>query len=569
MKNRLASVEYLWQYVLPMILFGGTIFTSSDLFVDKEVLPQWIVFSICALAASLFSLVASSNKESTFKIDVLSLFLLIFSAYLLLRICFSPLVDSRVVYGTCFLLLMYFFKANKTHTINNIIVFVCTIQAIYGLLQYTNVINNPFQFPITGTFDNPAGFAVCMAVGFSFCLPLKGKLNSLLKITAGFLMALSLILSGSRAGLLSVIVVAVFHYYTVHHSLKRYGRYLLLISLVFLLAITCSLFFLKKDSASGRLLIWQVSTDLIKEHPVFGSRPFGAEYMVHQADFFEKNPEDKFSMLADNVSHPFNEYLLLGAEFGLIGFVLSLCVIFIVFKYNYKNISPFLTAFSSILVFSCFSYPLRYAFIWLILAHCLTELARHTPIIWTIKRPVTYIASAIIVVVCISSLHFLAKDVLFEYKWKKVASASLSGSTKQMIPEYESLLSIWNHNPLFLYNYGAELNHIKNFVKSTEILSLCEKYFNDYDVQMLLADNHFNLKQWERAEKYYKKALLMCPNRFMPLGRLLSLYKQQGDADKAKAVAKTIMTKTIKVNSGVVTRIKNDATKYLSETQDL
>jgi tetratricopeptide (TPR) repeat protein len=93
------------------------------------------------------------------------------------------------------------------------------------------------------------------------------------------------------------------------------------------------LYFLKKDSADGRLLIWRCSWEMIKENPVkglgYGQGGFKAHYMNYQAKYFEAHPDSKQAMLADNVNRPFNEYLLLLVNYGLFGLL-----VFILFLYR-------------------------------------------------------------------------------------------------------------------------------------------------------------------------------------------------------------------------------------------
>ncbi len=49
----------------------------------------------------------------------------------------------------------------------------------------------------------------------------------------------------------------------------------------------------------------------------------------------------------------------------------------------------------------------------------------------------------------------------------------------EMMPKYERLyFTSLKRNPLFLYNYGAELNVAGKFDRSVGILTECKKYFD-------------------------------------------------------------------------------------------
>ena len=76
----------------------------------------------------------------------------------------------------------------------------------------------------------------------------------------------------------------------------------------------------KKDYANGRLLIWNVSVEMIKDKPLFGlgHDTFQAKYMNYQAEYFRNNPNSRYKLLADNVKHPFNEFIKVAVEFGIV-----------------------------------------------------------------------------------------------------------------------------------------------------------------------------------------------------------------------------------------------------------
>ena len=60
------------------------------------------------------------------------------------------------------------------------------------------------------------------------------------------------------------------------------------------------------------------------DNPLFGTGTGGwlANYMHFQADFFALHPLSSWGMLADNAVCPYNEFLHIAAEQGLLGLVL-------------------------------------------------------------------------------------------------------------------------------------------------------------------------------------------------------------------------------------------------------
>lgn len=91
---------------------------------------------------------------------------------------------------------------------------VCLLLSAYGLLQYYGCVpSRHYAFPITGTYENPAGFAAVQAALFPFALALcmDKERNSLIRWLAGLTAvacALTITLSGSRAGLLAICAAA-------------------------------------------------------------------------------------------------------------------------------------------------------------------------------------------------------------------------------------------------------------------------------------------------------------------------------------------------------------------------
>ncbi len=65
---------------------------------------------------------------------------------------------------------------------------------------------------------------------------------------------------------------------------------------------------------------------MVKEKPLTdnGLGSFKAKYMPYQTNYFASNENNKFELLADNVKHPLNEFILVLVEFGFIGLTILL-----------------------------------------------------------------------------------------------------------------------------------------------------------------------------------------------------------------------------------------------------
>lgn len=453
---------------------------------------------------------------------------------------------------------------------------VGVFQALYGVLQYIGKYqSNHSSFAVTGSFDNPAGFIAVLSllfpIGVFWSLKSKNIEQRIVFFSLG-LVFFSIIISGSRTGLLAILISTI-SIFTSEFELiskilySRKNKLLVLLSIVILLLGIFALYKWKPDSADGRLLIWNVSTEMIKDNPLigFGRKGFQTNYMAYQANYFEQNSGSKFVQLADNVTHPFNEFIKLTVNQGVIG--LMLCVLLIsllfgkIFKLSYSNKNILLGVFVSFITLSFFSYPLQYAPIWLLLSYFILVLfAEKLP-----NKKILLMVKISIIGFCLGGIIFFSFRMYYEMEWKETAVKSLQGKTNQMLPKYEKLYPHLKNNSLYLYNYGAELNALKKYTKSIAILNKCQKGYNDYDLQMLLADNFYHIGDTTKAIKTYEYAKNMIPCRFLPLYRQFEIYKENENTIRAIEIAKEIVDKQVKIKSSTVNSIIIHAENYLNE----
>ena len=250
-----------------------------------------------------------------------------------------------------------------------IISFCCWLQALYGIAQYIHVLPPTCHFPVSGSFDNPAGFAACLCAGFpiTLWLFLRPRQNKTYRIVTGVMvltLITAIIMSESRAGIVSIASVSGLWLLTKLSFSKKWKITLLSGGLLLLLT---GVYFIKKDSANGRLLIWRCSWEMIKDAPLLGHGigAFEAHYMDYQASYLSKcSTDDKFAHLADNVRNPFNEYLNIYINFGTTGILLLLSFILFLYICYYRNPTKegYIAIYTllSIGIFALFSYPLMY-----------------------------------------------------------------------------------------------------------------------------------------------------------------------------------------------------------------
>lgn len=431
---------------------------------------------------------------------------------------------------------------------------ICGVQAVYGLLQFAGLSSSYMQGAMTGSFDNPAGFAACLCGGLPFVgLWLRDRhryVRMAGRMMAG-VMVLAVVLSASRAGIVSMTVAGLV--YLFGKVKRRRWRYVG-VAAVCCLFVVC--YWLKKDSADGRLLIWRCSLEMVKDAPLLGHGlgSFEAHYMDYQAQYFRTHAgETRFSMLADNVKHPFNEYLKVCLNFGLVGLlVLGLLMVWLVLCYG-KSRSPYkrMAAYAllSIGVFALFSYPFVYPFTWVIALFGVCTIAGGQLKRCLVGNRVRYLACLLLLVVSWGGGCLLVERIQGEMRWKKASDGALSGKYREALPVYAGLEEYFSCNPYFLYNYAAVLQAAGHYEESQRMARRCRRYWADYDLEVMMGDNFRHLGDFRKSEDCYRKAARMCPSRFLPLYKLYVLYGEEGDLSRKKQMAEKILDKPMKIET--------------------
>jgi O-antigen ligase len=526
-------------FAISLVVILGTVFCDFPFFFDAELKSKWYWFYI-TLSFSGF-LVLLPKRRNVF-------------------------VEKRVDY-----------RRNATVSIFASISIAASLVALYGLAQYAGLLPSGQTFKVTGNFDNPAGYASMLALSLPFVLYFTFSRKLWVKSVAWVIHGLciaGIVLSGSRTGILVVLILGVFY------VIVKYRRFITGLSwwskslLIVLAVVTMAgLYLAKKDSANGRFLVWRCTWDMIKEKPLFGHgyKSFEAEYMLYQARYFEQNPDSKFVLLSDNVKHPFNEYLLIVAEFGSVAIVVALLLIAIIIRAYIRNSDKesftFVSAIIAILMFSCFSYPFKYPFTWAVFAFSIIFILKLSKLNDSKygRNTVTWLFRVMIPLASFTALGFTIKDMYYENKWYNVANPSIETSGKMILPQYELLYSHFESDGYFLYNYAAQLNYWGEYEKSLKYADKCILSLNDYDIQMLIADNYHNLSDWVQGLEHYELASRMCSNRFMPLYKMTLIYDATGEKKKLRELAEKIIQKEEKIPSLTVSRIKNIMRKKLEE----
>lgn len=515
--------------ILIIILFFfisyGAIFVNSYSFMDSQIVPKWYwVLGGSTVFVFIFAIIKLLNRRK---------------------------IENNEKSWNIFFFIIYI---------------LCFFQALYGFSSYLGLLQDR-EAILVGSFDNPAGFTACLSGGLPFMIYfLKYKNMRWATVVAICVVFSAILVSESRTGLCSALLILLIVFFKISHFeiLKR--KWFLGLLICFGIAFGVGCYYIKKDSADGRLLIWKCAFQMIKEKPLMGHGfgSFDAKYMLYQAEYFQCNSNSQFILLADNVKHTFNEYLFVLVEFGIFVLFVGIFLIWKIYRKQKDWISyTGLLVLLSIAFFSFFSYPFMYPFTWIIVILAVSCILRNVSL-GRLPEYITRVFWVVMVVVCVRAFVCITDCVKAELYWYKTAIQSFLGRTNEVLVDYDDLEKAMGNNASFLYNWSAELHEIGYYKKSITVLQRCEKLCNNSDIQLLIADSYCQLKDYKQAERHYILASQMCPKLFLPLYELINLYKVIGNEAKAKKIALQILEKPVKVNSPVVDEIKQEMREFLN-----
>ena len=415
------------------------------------------------------------------------------------------------------LLLLYYYFANHSYysPFYFLLISLAGSVCLIAFLQLFGIFSSySSTFVITATFDNPAGISAVLAALLPFTFYFfssRSKLSRNMSIIICVMVVISIILSNARAAILAMIAIFLGYF------LKRKLLFVCCVGLLLVL-----LYLMKPDSANGRLLIWRCCAQTIIDNPLLGAGEFTAWYMLDQACFLTKHSNELWAiLLSDNIRHPFNEYLEVVAERGIIGFISSFFI--------------------------------------LILHPLISDNRRIVKV--KVHRWIVFFLSTILL---INTFY----QGFYDIKWTDLLKSENPCDVKNMCG-YEELYqnSFLGQQSAFLYNYGVVLHQAGEYRKSNDILLKCSKKMNDYDVQLLQGYNYLEMENMHCAEGYFKTASNIIPCRLLPLYELFRIYVATGRDDLALETAQNIINMPVKIVSAKTNFIKKRVSNYLKQAK--
>jgi len=501
---------------------------------------------------------------------------------------------------------LYFFcrLRNSPLLILRSIVLSGAVQATYAWLQFFDVTqSHHVLFKMTGAFANPGILGQYLAISVVVIVALLSiysdriaqffsgsnqaqKMNNpksfSIRLVTGFILIAFLLTQSRGAYLGAVLTLVIFSYPNMKNIFwnrrPEYFKILMaaVISIVIVSAIG-GLYYFKKDSADGRLLIWKVSGKMIAEKPILGLGfdNIQSGIMDQQAKYFiEKRPEGEVR-ITGQIAGCFNEFIQLTVENGVVGLVLALMMLAKLFgvkgsdenKITLKLFKMILVCF---LIGAFFSYPgqiLALKIIFVIASGAIVNMDRNYIYEFNIGRGYDNLKKALIssagIFVIIFSFGIGMKLSRCLSSWDSAYLAFRLGDYQQALDGYNLVYKDLCQNGLFLSDYGTALLLAEEYTHAAKILEASVPYCNNANTQMNLGVVNYYLEKFAYSESSFAKASKMLPNRLLPKYRLAILYIKTKQLAKAQKTAISILKQPVKVQSKITDSIRKSMRIFL------
>ncbi len=449
------------------------------------------------------------------------------------------------------------------------IAFACLQATIVYLQMIGLASSNHDTFAVTGTFGNPAPVGGFLAICASLALHqsfYSTKRCPWVAITCYLLVACAL--TDSRAALLGFIVAMVVVLLVRFRIPSKRLKYSIFIGLPIVgVLLVAGMYLYRPQSADGRLLIWKICVKhIIAEKPLFGHGMgnFHREYMPAQATYFASGRATEAEMLlASDNTHAFNEFIRIACEYGIMGVLLSVLLLFVII---YSGVNEFtslrggaVVALVCGIVFACFSYPSDVPL--LCLLYTVLIICALPPLPFDRrKRHILYIGISIVAIVLITSS---ASHGIRYHRMEKALSKLLVSDDKDNKAYIKNEIINIADNERILSQYAYTLCKKGQYRDAIPILERSISLFPTAAKVLDLGDAYKETEQYDKAAECYGTAANMLPAYITPPYKFFSLYEELGMSDRALEYAEHIDTMKVKVANKRTENIKKEISMFV------
>ena len=500
--------------------------------------------------------------------------------YLLIHASLTHAMQSREFYLSLSYFALYaVFRVIRAMLLANYVSFAVMFGGIYQsclvlgqLLGYG--ISNHLRFVVTGSFFNPGPCGIFLAGVFVLAVAMMKKgyrkvginLMFVRYVTACVTFGVTLVAmvpTMSRAGWIGALVgVMLLYRGEIAAWVNMRRRWVIGGGIVGMIVVLTLFYLLKKDSANGRLFIWQNTVSAYWKTPLFGVGIDGFEraFAEAQHDYFEKEKvleqDNRHVEMAGVVESAFNEPLALFLLLGAVGGVLAAMVLF----FKLQRLTAYSCVAVALLVASFFSYTFYIPSIAIVFLFAVAQLPDRR------VRGGRYVNVLMFGIMGIVVLFFDFREFGRREayrKWKNNAVYYTWEDYQSVVEEYGKLYPVLKNDFKFLFEYGHSLHKVGRYEESNIVLKRGARHSADPMFWNIAGNNYLALKQYDQGAAAYLRAYYTCPNRVYPLYLLTKLEAERGDTTMMNYYGHILLGKRPKVPSLAVDEMKFEIRKML------
>jgi hypothetical protein len=554
-------VFFMFTTVMPVETRWGT---------AEVILAKALPF-ICIVGLAFALLQNTENK----KISLLDMFVIAWYVYYLCRTwagnefpCATQFLKETELFTLYFSLRAIFCNISipPVFIIVLLVISGC-YEAVLGLWQIVTGESRHTLYLFTGSFLNPGPYSAYLLIALVAGLLAKDEIISLSRkysqsgsryITAFYFVllaipAIMLPATWSRAAIIAFILVCLLAYK------KNYWRWKYAIWGVCIATILI-LYFIKQNSADGRMLTWIACCKTWSHVPWLGVGIGGFKNACAKgiAELYATDPANRLFASGNVADYAFCDILKILVEQGIVGVIFCLIVTAMTLHNVYSYSRSLFYSLLSLLLFSLFSYPFE-----------LYPFRAIAVIIAVLSSQVAYneegkrIGPLFLFLIGIAIMAgYMAKEINLRSKIDKEADMLLY-SQPYLMEDFKKISSKESDNPRFLFIFAKTLRNNGMYNDSNAFLHQGVLASNDPMFFLLQGNNYKDMACYNLAEQAYIKSYAMMPNRIYPLYQLMLLYESIGHEEKAKRMAKKILESKPKIDSQATEYIKNKARAIL------
>jgi len=314
--------------------------------------------------------------------------------------------------------------------------------------------------------------------------------------------------------------------------------------------------------------------------------------MNYQAAYFQKNPDSSYSTYADDIETPFNEFLKILIEQGIVGLLLFSYLLFGLFFRTqmtqmtqiFADKNSFISVISAsfvcfILIFGLFSYPFDKLPFLMLFVFSIAIISKESmsktvisfvTVIPRLTRNLLIFTKSIKMLLFILIILVSGKIAVDAYSYSKSckewnkALIHFSKEKEESLSQLKKLYPVLENNPVFLTTYGKAMGFGEHHAEAVTILEKAVKKLPTSTSYIELGKSYESCGLSEKSFECWEHSGFMVPARFTPLFLTMKLHFKNQEYELAKEFAEKLLVKKIKIDNPEIDRMKREAIDIIS-----